>query len=71
MPIHDQSYRRYAGSRESAGTAWMVIARNGIATIVRKRLFIGLLLLAWIPFVVDAVTHLPQRQLPAVLDRSR
>jgi ABC-2 type transport system permease protein len=55
MPIHDQSYRRYAGKRESAGTAWMVIARTGIATIVRKRLFIGLLLLAWIPFVVGAV----------------
>src|SRR5512135_2139816 len=55
MPIHDQSYRRYGGERESAGTAWMVIARNGIATIVRKRLFIGLLLLAWIPFVVGAV----------------
>jgi ABC-2 type transport system permease protein len=33
----------------------MVIARNGIGTIVRKRLFIGLLLLAWIPFVVGAV----------------
>ena len=56
MPIHDQSYRRYAGSRESAGTAWMVIARNGILTIARKRLFIGLLLMAWIPFVVFAVT---------------
>ncbi len=55
MPIHDQSYRRYAGGRESAGTAWMVIARNGILTIARKRLFIGLLLLAWIPFVVGAV----------------
>jgi ABC-2 type transport system permease protein len=55
MPIHDQSYRRYAGDRESAGTAWMVIARHGITTIARKRLFIGLLLLAWIPFVVGAV----------------
>lgn len=56
MPIHDQSYRRYAGNRESAGTAWMVIARSGILTIARKRLFIGLLLMAWIPFVVFAVT---------------
>ncbi len=55
MPIHDQSYRRYAGHREYAGRAWMVIARNGIGTIARKRLFIGLLLLAWIPFVVGAV----------------
>jgi ABC-2 type transport system permease protein len=55
MPIHDQSYRRYAGEREYAGKAWLVIARNGIATIARKRLFVGLLLLAWIPFIVGAV----------------
>jgi ABC-2 type transport system permease protein len=55
MPIHDQTYRRYAGQRDYAGRAWMVIARNGIGTIVRKRLFVGLLLLAWIPFVISAV----------------
>jgi ABC-2 type transport system permease protein len=55
MPIHDQSYRRYAGGKEQSGQAWMVIASNGIRTIVRKRLFLGLLLLAWIPFVVGAV----------------
>lgn len=55
MPIHDQTYRRYAGHREPAGRAWLVIARNGILTILRKRLFLGLLLLAWIPFVVGAV----------------
>lgn len=55
MPIHDQTYRRYAGRREQAGQAWMVIAVNGIRTIIRKRLFLGLLLLAWIPFVVGAV----------------
>jgi ABC-2 type transport system permease protein len=33
----------------------MVIARTGIRTILRKRLFLGLLLMAWIPFVVGAV----------------
>jgi ABC-2 type transport system permease protein len=33
----------------------MVIARSGIRTILRKRLFLGLLLMAWIPFVVGAV----------------
>jgi ABC-2 type transport system permease protein len=55
MPIHDQTYRRYEGPRDRAGQAWMVIARNGIGTIIRKRLFIGLLLIAWIPFVVGAV----------------
>ncbi|HEY3382202.1 MAG TPA: ABC transporter permease subunit [Vicinamibacterales bacterium] len=55
MPIHDQTYRRYAGQREQAGQAWMVIAISGIRTIIQKRLFLGLLLLAWIPFVVGAV----------------
>jgi ABC-2 type transport system permease protein len=55
VPIHDQTYRRYAGSRAQAGQAWLVIAATGIRTIVRKRLFLGLLLLAWIPFVVGAV----------------
>ena len=55
MPIHDQTYRRYAGNRALSGTAWLVIARQGILTILRKRLFVGLLLLAWIPFVVGAV----------------
>ena len=55
MPIHDQSYRRYGGRRDLAGQAWMVIARSGIRTILRKRLFLGLLLMAWIPFVVGAV----------------
>jgi ABC-2 type transport system permease protein len=55
VPIHDQTYRRYAGRRDETGQAWVVIAENGIRTIIRKRLFLGLLLLAWIPFVVGAV----------------
>ncbi|MEO6213899.1 MAG: ABC transporter permease subunit [Vicinamibacterales bacterium] len=55
MPIHDQSYRRYGGSKTSPGRAWSVIARAGIMTMIRKRFFIGLLLFAWLPFVVRAV----------------
>ena len=55
MPIHDQSYRRYGGSKASPGSAWSVIARAGIMTMIRKRAFIGLLLFAWLPFVVRAV----------------
>ena len=30
MPIHDQGYRRYGGSRAPHGRAWLVIARNGV-----------------------------------------
>jgi ABC-2 type transport system permease protein len=49
--IHDQSYRRYAGGKVLPGRAWLVIARAGIMTMVRKRVFLGLLLMAWFPFL--------------------
>lgn len=55
MPIHDQSYRRYKGERESARSAWTVIAINGIMGFLKRRAFIGVLLLAWMPFIVRAV----------------
>src|SRR4249919_3084602 len=37
------------------GHAWMVIARAGIMTMLRKRVFLGLLLFAWLPVIVRAV----------------
>ncbi len=55
MPIHDQGYRRYGGSRAAIGRTWQVIARSGIEAIIRKRAFIGLMLFAWAPFVIRAV----------------
>jgi ABC-2 type transport system permease protein len=55
VPIHDQSYRRYAGSKEAPGRAWSVIAIAGIRTMLRRRVFLGLMLFAWIPFIVRAV----------------
>ncbi len=65
MPIHDQSYRRYGGGRTMPGRAWTVIARAGVMTMIRKRAFLGLLLFAWLPFLVRAVqvyvtTNYPQ-----------
>ena len=55
MPIHDQSYRRYAGERMPPGRAWTVIAAAGIRHMLAKRAFLGLLIVAWLPFVVRAV----------------
>ena len=55
MPIHDQGYRRYLGSRAAVGRGWQVITREGIRNVVVKRSFIALLLFAWSPFVVRAV----------------
>ena len=55
MPIHDQGYRRYGGNKAQTGTGWTVIARAGIRTMVSKKAFLGLLLIAWLPFFVRAI----------------
>jgi ABC-2 type transport system permease protein len=55
VPIHDQGYRRYLGSKAAVGKAWQVITRAGVRTVLSKRSFIALMLLAWAPFVVRAV----------------
>jgi ABC-type transport system involved in multi-copper enzyme maturation permease subunit len=55
MPIHDQSYRHYAGGKATPGKSWTVIAWAGIRSLIRKRAFMGLLIFAWVPFVVRAV----------------
>ena len=55
MPIHDQGYRRYEGQREPHGRTWWVIAKAGLMERLRERKFLGLLLFAWLPFIVRAV----------------
>jgi len=55
MPIHDQGYRRYGGRRRPHGTAWWVIARQQIRTVLSQKRYLALLLLAWIPFVARVV----------------
>jgi hypothetical protein len=54
-PIHDQSYRRYQGERLPLGRAWSVIARAGVRTMFSRKVFIALMLLAWVPFIVRSV----------------
>lgn len=55
MPIHDQSYRHYPGTREAQGRAWLIIASAGIRSMIGKRKFLALLLLAWLPFLIEAI----------------
>ncbi len=54
-PIHDQSYRRYQGARLPLGRAWTIITGAGIRGMFAKKLFLLLLVLAWVPFIVRAV----------------
>lgn len=64
MPIHDQGYRRYAGGKAPGGRAWAVIATAGIRTLLSKRAFLGLLLVAWFPFFVRAIQIYAAANLP-------
>lgn len=55
MPIHDQGYRRYGGGRGRRGHGWAVIAVAGLRTFFARRIFLGLLLMAWLPAIIRAV----------------
>jgi ABC-type transport system involved in multi-copper enzyme maturation permease subunit len=54
-PIHDQSYRRYQGAKQPPGRAWTVILWNGVRGFLTRKVFLALLLVAWIPFIVRTV----------------
>ena len=54
-PVHDQSYRRYQGSRGPFGRAWLVILRRALRALLSRKLLLGLFLLAWVPFLVRSV----------------
>jgi ABC-type transport system involved in multi-copper enzyme maturation permease subunit len=53
--IHDQSYRRYQGTRQPIGRGWTVIAWAGIRGMLSRRAFLALLVVSWIPPIVRAV----------------
>ena len=55
MPIHDQGYQRYGGTRAAIGKSWQVMTRAGVMSVITKRVFISVMLMAWLPFVVRAV----------------
>jgi ABC-2 type transport system permease protein len=55
VPIHRERYRRREGGVDLRGGAWAVIAANGLRALVRKRAFLFLMILAWIPVVVRGV----------------
>ena len=55
MPIHRERYRRREGGIDLRSGAWAVIAANGLRLLVRKRAFLFLMILAWIPVVVRGV----------------
>lgn len=70
MPIHDQGYRRYEGTRTPRGRAWSVITTAGLRTFFGKRAFLALLLLSWLQFVIRAVLFYLAANLPASIPQA-
>jgi len=54
-PIHDQSYRHYEGTKQPPGRGWVTIMWTGITTFLARRVFLIVMLVAWVPFIVRAV----------------
>jgi ABC-2 type transport system permease protein len=55
MPIHRERYRRRESGIDLRGGAWAVIAANGLRALVKKRAFLFLMILSWIPVIVRGV----------------
>ncbi len=75
MPIHRERYRRRDEGSDVHGRAWMVICQHGLRSLVRKRAFLYLMLLAWMPCLVRAVqiyvvANFPQASFLAVSART-
>lgn len=75
VPIHRERYRRREDGIDLRGRAWIVIAANGLRTLVRRRAFIVLLVMAWIPCVVRGVqiyvsANFPQASFLAISART-
>jgi ABC-2 type transport system permease protein len=54
-PIHDQSYRRYEGTRLPPGRGWAIVMRHGLRSMADRRFFLIVLIAAWVPFIVRTV----------------
>lgn len=54
MPIHDQGYKHYLGSR-AHGHAWIVMFRTGVLNMFQNRKWVVLMVASWIQFIVRGV----------------
>jgi ABC-2 type transport system permease protein len=67
MPIYDQTYRRYQARGPLRPLRFWPIMREALRLILARRVFLGLLALAWMPFVgfviyIWALTQFPDAQ---------
>jgi ABC-2 type transport system permease protein len=55
MPIYDQGYRRYEARAALHSVRFWPITREALRLLLAKRAFLGLLMVAWVPFLVRVV----------------
>jgi ABC-2 type transport system permease protein len=65
MPIYDQGYRRYEARGPLRRVRFWPITREALRLILSRRAFLGLLMIAWVPFLarviqVYVVTRFPE-----------
>lgn len=75
MPIHRERYRRRNSGFDIRGRAWVVIAAQGLRALMKRRAFVYLLLLGWIPCIVRGVqiyaaANFPQAAFLAISTRT-
>jgi ABC-2 type transport system permease protein len=66
VPIHRERYRRREDGVDLRGRAWVVIAVNGLRILARRRAFLFLVILAWIPAIVRGVQIYAAANVPTV-----
>ena len=65
MPIYDQGYRRYEARGPLRRVRFWPITREALRLVLARRAFLGLLMIAWVPFLarviqVYVVTRFPE-----------
>lgn len=68
MPLYDVSYQHYRGARLSRPARSWALARTGFDQLLKKRRFLLLLAVSWIPALVRGVQIYIARQLPQTPD---
>jgi ABC-type transport system involved in multi-copper enzyme maturation permease subunit len=64
MPLHDLSYRRFGGARTSRFARSLALARSAGALFLKRRSFLLLLAVSWVPVVVRVAQIYVARQFP-------
>ena len=68
MPLYDLSYRRFEGPRTSRFRRSFALSRSAASLLLRRRSFLLLLAVCWIPAVVRAAQIYVARQFPQAPD---